>query len=158
MADALSVEQKKDLYHRFNARLQAGDLNGLAELIDVDEYRDLCPGVTPGWVDFETAKKYFAQIYAAIPDVAMKDSNIIVGDDMIVALSSSTATNGGPFFGAPASGKRVDFDSVSIMWLRNGKIVRRYVLPDLLTLIRQAGFVPFLNLAMGGDRTLPAGD
>ena len=77
---------------------------------------------------------------------------------MIVARSSTVATNGGPFFGAPASGKEVGFDSVEIMWLRNGKIVRRYVLPDLLTLVRKAGLVPSLNLAMGGDKTLPAGD
>ena len=78
MADTLSADQKKDLHRRFSEMLQTGNLNGLAELIDVDEYQDMCPGVTPGWVDFETARNCFSQVYAAIPGAAMKLKDIVL--------------------------------------------------------------------------------
>ncbi|MEJ7873289.1 MAG: ester cyclase [Rubrobacteraceae bacterium] len=63
----------------------------------------------------------------------------------MVARSRATGTNKGPLFGMPATNEAVEFQVLYIARVENGKIVERWLLPDLfLTKMRRAGLTPTL--------------
>jgi predicted ester cyclase len=155
MTAVLTTEQKKAAYSRFLDILSSGNLSLLGEVLDLDRYQEICVGVTPGWVGIEAAKRSFAGIISAIPGSQMRIDDLLVDGDVIAARLTTIGTNTGSLFGTPPSGQKIEFETADIAWFNNGKIVRRWILPDLLTLMRQAGMVPFLNQAMGGEKTLP---
>jgi predicted ester cyclase len=48
-------------------------------------------------------------------------------------------THLGPFMGIPTTGRRVAFDTIDIMAVREGKIVEHWAVADMLSLMQQLG-------------------
>jgi predicted ester cyclase len=154
MTAPLTTEQKKAIYRRLVDILSSGNLSLLGEVLDLECYQEICVGVTPGWGGIEAAKQSFGGIASAISGLQMQINDLLVEGDVITDRLTAMGTNTGSLFGTPPSTKKIEFATADIVWLNNGKIVRRWLLPDLLTLMRQAGLVPFLNQFMGGKKTL----
>lgn len=118
-----------------------GDLSMLAEAVDPATYRGVCVGVTPGWVGFDEAKRSFAPIRAALPDLAFRYDTFVDGPT-VVARGTLSGTNAGPLFGAPPTGRSVSFAAVDVARVAGGKVAERWFLADLLSLMRQLGLAP----------------
>jgi steroid delta-isomerase-like uncharacterized protein len=77
----------------------------------------------------------------AFPDWTEKINMIIAEGDYVALEYTSTGTNTGSFMGNPATGKKISINEISIFRIVEGKIVEQWLLPDILSLNQQLGFI-----------------
>lgn len=94
---------------------------------------------------FEDARRYIGAFCAAMPDMALHYNEVFGAGEQIVARGRATGTNEGTLFGMPDTKEAVEFQVLYIAHVENGKIVERWLLPDLfLTMMRRVGLTPTL--------------
>jgi hypothetical protein len=62
-------KENKQVYERYIEILNAQDLGNLGEVVDPERYREICVGITPGWVDLPNAITSFEKVVGDIPDL-----------------------------------------------------------------------------------------
>jgi predicted ester cyclase len=122
--------------------VSTGRLDELDEVVDVAEYREECVGVTPGWIGFEQSKQSYRPILTAFPDQQIIYDEIVAVEDRVFARYHLRATHAGPLFGASPTNRVVEWQACDFVRIAGGKIVERWFLADLLSVLRQAGLVP----------------
>ena len=79
----------------------------------------------------------------AIPDFRVTIEELVAeGDKVAVRRSYEGTHSGGPLLGIPATGKRLQFGSISIFRLADGRIAEHWEQLDRLALMQQLGVVP----------------
>jgi steroid delta-isomerase-like uncharacterized protein len=90
--------------------------------------------------DREAVRALYRSIRQAFPDFTPEIHFQVAGaDGMVTTYKTYHGTHRGPFMGAAPTGKRVNFDSVDVMRVRDGKIVEHWGVGDLLGLMIQVG-------------------
>ena len=79
---------------------------------------------------------------AAFPDGQGTTEELVAEGDRVVERCITRGTNKGPFMGAPATGKQIAIESISIYRLANGKIVEHWGQHDGIGLMMQLGMMP----------------
>jgi predicted ester cyclase len=99
------------------------------------------PGLPPG---LKGAKLAHGMAMQSFPDRKMRIQHIVADGDKVVVWTRMTGTNQGgvQWIGAPANGKPVDIESVSVYRFENGKAVEHWGLNDVATLMMQTGVIP----------------
>jgi len=84
--------------------------------------------------------------WEAFPDYHEELHEVIAEGSFVVARFTISGTQSGPWGVLPATGKRVSFEEIVILELRDGKVVRQRGIPDNLTALRQLGvrFAPLV--------------
>ena len=85
------------------------------------------------------AHKIFMESF---PDGQTRTEDLIAEGDKVVERYTFTGTNTGPFMGSPATGKKVQIESMSIYRFANGKIVEHWGENDSMGLMAQLGMLP----------------
>ena len=137
----MNDRRAETVYRRFIELLSSGRMDEMAEVVDLERYRENCVGVTPGWVDWRDALQSYGQhIYAALPDIRLDIEEVATAGDLAVARGSATATHtGAPLLGVPPSGRPVRYELCDMVRVGDdGRISWRWLLCDLLTATRQA--------------------
>jgi predicted ester cyclase len=57
-------------------------------------------------------------------------------------MSETSAIHKGEFFGIAPTGRKIDFETVDVMRMRNGKIVEHWGVANLFSLMQQLGALP----------------
>ena len=84
--------------------------------------------------------KPFVQLMrGAFPDVDIRPMQMIEEDDLIATRWVATMTHQGDQLGVPATGRRVSVTGVTIVRLRDGKIVEAWNHYDQMSLMQQIG-------------------
>lgn len=83
---------------------------------------------------------------AAILDTAFPDFRLVVGaqitqGDVVVTRATFVGTHAGELLGIPATGRRIEFDEVLIMRVRDGRITEVWALADELSFLEQLGAI-----------------
>ncbi|MCA1006143.1 ester cyclase [Rhodococcus hoagii] len=82
-----------------------------------------------------------AILESAFPDFRLVVRDRIVQGDVVVTHATFVATHTGDFLGIPATGRRIEFDEVLIMRVRDGLITEVWALADELSLLGQLGAI-----------------
>jgi steroid delta-isomerase-like uncharacterized protein len=90
-------------------------------------------------VEFEDFKQMLHQLYAEFPEIKHEIHEIIACDDKVCARFSAKVLHDTFMFGAPATGKEIEWHAMAIFQLSNGKIQRRWEVTDLLGMYEQLG-------------------
>jgi predicted ester cyclase len=130
------------IYKKYLELVSTGRLDELVEVVDATTYREECVGLTPGWIGFEQSKQSYRPILTAFPDQRVTYDEIVAVDDRVFARYHLRATHAGPLFGAPATNRVVEWQACDFVRVAGDKIVERWFLADLLSVLRQAGLVP----------------
>jgi predicted ester cyclase len=130
------------IYKRYMDLVSTGQLDRLPEVVDGATYREECVGMTPGWIGFEQSKESYRPIFTAFPDQRITYDEVVAVDDRVFARYHLRATHAGPLFGAPSTGRVVEWQACDFVRVTGSKIVERWFLADLLGVLRQAGLVP----------------
>jgi steroid delta-isomerase-like uncharacterized protein len=119
------------------------NLEQLDELLHPD-YKHLTPptGMTP---TREGIKSYFRMVDMAIGGFRFNVKDTLIDGNKVVQRWTITGTHEGEFLDIPASGKEVEFDGISILELRDGKIYRDATIADTMSLMQQIEAVPALG-------------
>jgi steroid delta-isomerase-like uncharacterized protein len=81
------------------------------------------------------------QIIDAFPDFEIRIDDMFAAGDKVAVRARMSGTHKGPFLGAPATGKRVSYDSYELYRLEGGKVAEEWICSDLVTLMTQIGAI-----------------
>jgi len=91
----------------------------------------------------ECLKQLITSFRTAFPDIKGTIEDMITEGDKVVVRYVWCGTHQGPWMGIPPTGKPVNFTSIDIFRIANGKVVEQWVSGDSLGLLQQLGAVPF---------------
>lgn len=129
----------KDVVQRmFSDIINDGKLDLVEELFD-PEFSSETP---QGTLDREGFKQYVRAWREGFPDIHCEVGDLIEEGDNVAWSVRATGTHQGEFMGIPATGRTVDFDSLNIGELRNGRGYRHKVLMNDLKMMAQLGVAP----------------
>ncbi len=105
------------------------------EFIDhMDTYGGLFQGI-------DGLKKGYAAAFQAFPDLKAIVCQMIAEGDRVVLHKTVMGTHRGEFRGIPATGKKVEYQSIYIFRIENNKISEYWGLQGELKLMQQLGVV-----------------
>ena len=133
----MTSEENKRVYARYIELLNAQDFDALEEVVDLERYREICVGFTPGWVDLPEAVASLEKVVGGIPDLNARIDDLAAEGDKVYARLTVTGTNAGRFFGAPPTGRRYEVNMFDYARLEDGRIVERIQQSDTLSQLTQ---------------------
>ena len=87
--------------------------------------------------------KKFVNLYVnAFPDVHLTIEDEVASGDTVVTRWTATGTHKGDLPGLPRTGRKVSVDGISMVRLRDEKIVESWNVWDALGMMRQLGAAP----------------
>lgn len=126
------LEQNKKVYRRYIELLNAQDFNALPEVVDSINYKEICVGFTPGWVNLNDAITSLKKVLIGIPNLNARIEDVVAEDNKVYARLKVTGTQKGSLFGMPATHKNYELQMFDYATIENGKIVERIQQSDNL--------------------------
>jgi steroid delta-isomerase-like uncharacterized protein len=129
------------IIRRNNEEVQGrGDFDVFDDLF-ADDFIDRTPQV--GWgSDKAAVRGLYESIREAFPDFWPEIHQQWVDGDVVTTWKTYHGTHYGEFLGIKATGKKVSFDCVDAMRVRNGKIVEHWGAANLLAVLAQLDALP----------------
>lgn len=90
---------------------------------------------------FDGVRKAIERIRTAFPDWHEEVVDMIIEDNKVVTRYISTGTHLGRYAGTKGTGKKVEFDEISIYRIEGGKVIEQWCLSDDLSTLRQLGLL-----------------
>jgi len=119
-------------------RLQEREFEHMAEVVDLDGYTEICLGLTGWTTGYEVAfENYVRNMVEPWRDQKVTEIEDVEGEDTVVTRSHVEATHTGQFLGIAATGRKVEWDVISIVKVRDGRIFWQWVQPDLWGIYQQ---------------------
>jgi steroid delta-isomerase-like uncharacterized protein len=117
-----------------------GDYN-LFEQLFAQDFVDHTPqpGGTP---DRQGALRLYKTLRSAFPDFHAVIHWQVADGDFVTTYKTYHGTHEGAFLGVAATGKRISFETVDAMRVRNGQIVEHWGVANLYKLMEQLGALP----------------
>src|SRR5215207_2448435 len=115
--------------------IASGDLDLIDQLTtdDVTDHEEGFPGQPSGR---EGVKFFVNAMKQAFPDIRLKTIDPTMTDgDLEAARTILSGTHNGEFMGIPASGSAVEFESIDIIRLSDGKVAEHWGVTDVVTLM-----------------------
>ena len=133
------IETNKQTIRRmFGEVINLGNVDLVDELFD-PEFEGTMPG---GVLDREQFKGFVHMWLAAFPGLQCEVYDLVAEGDLVAWGVIARGTHAGEFMGIPATGRSVEFDSLNIAELRDGRGYRHKVIMDIPSLIAQLGVSP----------------
>ena len=134
----VSLEQNKQaVLTLYETVFRKHDFSQLNEIMR-DDYIQHNPDTPQGKVGF---KRFFEEIFDAIPDFSYTMKNIVAEGDFVMMYSTTTGTHEKEWLGNPPTGNKLNFDVVDIFRIEDGKIAEHWDVADTLKLFTQVGKV-----------------
>jgi steroid delta-isomerase-like uncharacterized protein len=117
-----------------------GDYN-LFEQLFAQDFVDHTPqpGGTP---DRQGALRLYKTLRSAFPDFHAVIHWQVADGDLVTTYKTYHGTHEGSFLGVAATGKKISFETVDAMRVRNGQIVEHWGVANLYKLMEQLGALP----------------
>lgn len=114
-----------------------GKLDLLDELLDPDFIdHSAQPGTPPGIRGYKFGINLFKQ---AFPDLHFTLDQVTAEEDRVAIRLTAKGSHRGTFLGIPATNKSVSFSGMTFIRLKDGKVVERWGISDLPSLMMQLG-------------------
>ncbi|HMF03374.1 MAG TPA: ester cyclase [Acidimicrobiia bacterium] len=131
----------KAIVRRFVEEYQSQGDETVADEILADDFVDHSP-FGPFPPDREGVKQLFAALRRAFSDLHAVVQDQAAEGDKVWTRKTFHGTNDGEFMGMPPTGKKVSFDVIDILRLRDRQFVEHWNVVDNLGLMQQLGAVP----------------
>ena len=87
-------------------------------------------------------EELYTKLFESFPDIKIYNNKILSDGDMVIIYDILKGTNTGPMpDGQPSSGKTVEFETINLLRIKDGKIIDRWGLTDQLTMMKQLGLI-----------------
>ena len=119
-----------------------GELGLIDELTtdDLVDHEEGLPGQPSGR---EGVRFFVSAIREAFPDLTTKTMGPTMAEgDLEAARTILTGTHKGELMGVPATGKTVEFESIDIIRVEDGRVAEHWGVTDVMSLMQQLGAVP----------------
>jgi steroid delta-isomerase-like uncharacterized protein len=135
----VTVEQ---MTRRLSEAIEAwnrGDLDAYLTLYD-DSVR--LHGYSPSPLDKTAVRGFYAGISAGLPGSQIELVDVFGAGDRIVARFVQRGRHDGSLMGVPPTGREVELNGITVLEFRDGRVVERWSVADMLGLLVQIGAVP----------------
>ena len=132
------TERNKQIYSRFIQEVfNKGIFDVLGELLAPDyAIEDAPPGTAQG---AEGVKQIVTMFRGAFPDLQISLDELVAEGDSVAARSTTRGTHRGAFMGIEPTGRSISMPTLTLVHLRDGRLVRSWVKNDVAALMRQLG-------------------
>lgn len=137
----MSIEEHKALVRRLFDVWNTGNVEAVDALYAPDFVADYRP-YAPLRRGPEAVKDMVRRARATFPDYHEELLDLIAEGDRVVAHFTITGTQAGAWGPVPATGKRLAYEEIVILRIRDGKVVHQRGIVDNLNALRQLGVVP----------------
>jgi steroid delta-isomerase-like uncharacterized protein len=154
---ATTEEEMEELSRRYVEAYNARNPEALADLLAEDfvRYNAAAPqqDQQPGYTD-DIAR--LQATLAAFPDLQLTMEDLFIKDDTIVAYTTWKGTQDGPLpqWDAPATGRPMVRESISIWRVECGRLAEARIVQDNLTMLSQLGIITDGELTTVGTPTV----
>lgn len=132
-----------DIKAKFVQGLEAFNEPGRrSEWIDLHDRSAVAHGLAPEPLDFDGTTAFYESFFAAFPDAHFMVEDMIQEAENVATRGTIRGTHQGEFLGIPATGRSVEFTAMGFFHFRERKIVERWDLGDLVSLMVQLGAMP----------------
>jgi steroid delta-isomerase-like uncharacterized protein len=141
MTSISSSEAAKAVVRRNTEEVQGrGNFEVFDELF-ADDFFDHTPqpGRTP---DKDGARQLYKILRTAFPDFRADIHWQLADGDRVTTYKTYHGTHLGEFLGVSPTGRKIQFEAVDVMRVRNGKIAEHWGVANLFSLIQQLGAWP----------------
>jgi len=139
------LERNKELVRRMDEEVwNKGNLEIIDELYSPDIVWHFLPTGSET-IGLDSLREHVRNHREAFPDWTEEIKHIVAEGDLVVIHFVSTGTNEGSFLGNPPTGKPIQINEMSIFRIVDGKIAEQWLIPDLLSLNQQLGFISWSN-------------
>jgi steroid delta-isomerase-like uncharacterized protein len=139
-------EEDKALVRRFVAAADHLDFEQASACLSPDVIVHL-PGM-PAPLDFAIFFQFGQMWHTAFPDEQTTFEDQVAEGDKVVSRMTSVATHTGSFQGIPPTGKRIRVSGIWIDRIADGRIVERWGVVDMLSVLQQLGVIPMSEQAL----------
>jgi predicted ester cyclase len=127
-----------ETYREWQRCLATNDREGTSAVVDVDGYTEICLGLTGWTTGYDVAfANYYRNMIAPWADLQFEEQDITESPDGVTVRLRVEGTQVQEFLGVPATGRRVRWDHVSIVKVRDGRVTGQWAQPDLWGIYRQ---------------------
>jgi predicted ester cyclase len=132
-------EQNKTLVREITEQIwNAGAFDRIPEFYSVDYVADYRPYAQPRH-GHDGIRGMVERAHAAFPDYHEEIREMVAEGNVVVVRLTITGTQSGQWGVLAPTGKRVSFDEVVFLEIRDGKVVSQRGVADNLTALRQLG-------------------
>ena len=134
-------EAAKAVVRRNTDEVQSKGNFDLFEQLFADDFVDHTPqpGGTP---DKSGARKLYHALRTAFPDFHAVIHWQTADGDMVTTFKTYHGTHKGLFLGVAATGRKIRFETVDAMRVKNGKITEHWGVANLFSVMQQLGALP----------------
>jgi steroid delta-isomerase-like uncharacterized protein len=134
-------EAAKAVVRRNTEEVQGGGNFDVFDELFADDFLDHTPqpGRTP---DKAGARELYRALRAAFPDFHADIHWQIADGDCVTTYKTYHGTHRGEFLGVAPTGRKIQFETVDVMRVRNGKIAEHWGVANLFSLLQQFGAWP----------------
>jgi predicted ester cyclase len=97
------------------------------------------PGQKPGAAGLKETMEVF---HAAFPDLSIQTIHLLAEGDKVVGYFTVSGTHRGEFMGEAPTGRKVSYEEVVVLRLKDDKIVEHWAVADALALMQGIGAIP----------------
>src|SRR6202166_2686275 len=141
MTSISSSEAAKAVVRRNTEEVQGGGNFEVFEELFADDFLDHTPqpGRTP---DKDGARQLYKILRTAFPDFHADIHWQLADGDRVTTYKTYHGTHRGEFLGVAPTGRQIQFETVDVMRVRNGKITEHWGVANLFSLMQQLGAWP----------------
>ncbi len=141
MTNSDAREAAKAVVRRNTEEVQGGGNFEVFEELFADDFLDHTPqpNRTP---DKAGARELYRTLRAAFPDFHAIIHLQLVDSDRVTTYKTYHGTHEGTFLGVAPTGRKIQFETVDVMRVRNGKIAEHWGVANLFSLMQQLGAWP----------------
>ena len=109
--DPAEYDEIRELWKTHSIAEDNRDLPGLISTLTEDCVYELIPN-GPRWEGHEGAARFYMELLGAFPDIRFDLQSIVIGPQGVVELAHVTGTHERDWLTHPATGERVEFETV----------------------------------------------
>ena len=126
------------VYREWQRCLSTNDQEGLARVVDLEGYTEICLGLTEWTTGFGIAySNFYRNMIAPWSDMSVQEQDLIESPEGVTVRLRVEATQVGDFLGVAPTGRRVSWDHVAIVKIADGRVIGQWAQPDLWGIYRQ---------------------
>jgi steroid delta-isomerase-like uncharacterized protein len=138
-----AVEQLQETIAAYNDAWNAHDVERIASMHASDMvFENHTAGER---AEGEQALRHIARIFESWPDIEFKTRRLYVREDLVVQEWTATATHVKPLsrgeIVVEPSGRRIEWDGMDVIPFEGGKVKRKDVYSDSVSILRQVGLL-----------------
>jgi steroid delta-isomerase-like uncharacterized protein len=136
-----SSEAAKAVVRRNTEEVQGGGNFAVFEQLFADDFVDHTPqpGGTP---DKDGARQLYTNLRAAFPDFHAEIHWQTADGYRVTTYKTYHGTHRAAFLGVAPTGRKIQFETVDVMRVRNGQITEHWGVANLFSLMQQLGALP----------------